>query len=47
MNKNFDTVLIIGITEDAVHLDHSMSEDALKVIGSIEALKDHYIKQWG
>jgi len=46
LSLEFDSVLIIGINDDGVHLQQSKSIDTLKAIGMIEAAKLQLWSEW-
>ena len=44
---DFETLIVVGITKDAVHLRTSSCESTLQLLGALEAVKDHILNTWG
>lgn len=47
MKLDFDTVIIVGINSDKIHIRTTLQKDTLTALGALEAAKDHILKTWG
>jgi len=43
---SFDTVVIVGISGNEVHIKSSGPKDTIRALGCLRAAEDHILKNW-